>query len=150
RRAATVLIANSPESLRSRVAQLAPIEREFDVQSPGWRPLVRSLRLHHWTKNLLILLPMALGHAVTIQRLAQGVVAFLFFGLTASSMYLLNDLLDLKSDRQHPWKCKRPLASGELPLAVGLSAFCFLFLVSLSLGCIVLGRGFAAVTSAYC
>src|SRR5215475_9364688 len=150
KRAATVLIATSSRSLRSSVAQLAPVEREFAVRRVGWRSLLHSLRLHHWTKNLLIFLPMALGHAVTIQRLAQGAAAFLLFGLAASSMCLLNDLLDLKSDRQHPWKCNRPLPSRELPIVLGLSAFCVLFLVALVSGAITLGRGFAAVTTGYC
>src|SRR5262249_3149498 len=106
--------------------------------------------LHHWTKNLLIFLPMALAHAISGLRLTYSAAAFVLFGLAASSMYLLNDLLDLNSDRRHPWKSKRPLASGELPIVLGFGAFCFLLLGSLVLGALVLGRGFALVTAAYC
>jgi 4-hydroxybenzoate polyprenyltransferase len=75
----------------------------------------RAIRLHHWVKNLLIFLPLLLAHRfLEIDRLLHAGYAFLSFSLCASSVYLLNDVLDLDSDREHPVKRHRPIASGLL------------------------------------
>ena len=76
-----------------------------------------ALRLHQWLKNLLIFVPLLVSHRVGMPgALADGIVAFVLFGLCASSAYMLNDLLDLASDRRHPSKCRRPLAAGLISL----------------------------------
>ncbi len=76
-----------------------------------------ALRLHHWLKNVLVFVPVTLAHRLNEPELVGAtVVAFLSFGLTASSVYLLNDLFDLQADRSHPSKRSRPLASGSLPI----------------------------------
>lgn len=62
--------------------------------------------------------------------------------MTASSGYLINDLLDLESDRYHPRKRNRPLASGELPILIGLISAPLLFLASLSASLILLSATF--------
>jgi 4-hydroxybenzoate polyprenyltransferase len=72
-----------------------------------------ALRLHQWLKNLLIFVPLLVSHRMGAPNLlAAGVVAFVLFGLCASSAYLLNDLLDVNSDRRHVSKRNRPLAAG--------------------------------------
>lgn len=81
---------------------------------------LRAMRPHQWLKNLLIFFPLLAAHLFSVGALAQASLAFLAFSLVASSVYLLNDLLDLASDRAHPRKSKRPLASGALPLAKGM------------------------------
>src|SRR5262249_54101909 len=86
----------------------------------------------------------------SLVQVARAAAAFVLFGMAASSMYLLNDVLDLRSDRQHPWKRRRPLASGDLPIATGLGASAALLVATLVLGKIWLGTGFAAITLAYC
>jgi len=76
---------------------------------------LRAMRLHQWLKNLLVFVPLAMAHKLGEPMLvAQAALAFLAFGLCASSVYLLNDLLDLPADRQHPTKSRRPLAAGDL------------------------------------
>lgn len=82
------------------------------------RALLRALRPHQWSKNLLVFLPMLAAHE--LGALPAAVAAFLAFCLTASSVYLLNDLVDLEADRAHPRKRFRPFASGRLPVAWGM------------------------------
>lgn len=90
----------------------------------GERPLnvwFKALRLHQWLKNLLIFVPLLAAHHITDPLLfGKGVLALLFFGLCASSVYVLNDLFDLPEDRQHPFKRERPFASGRLSVKAGL------------------------------
>lgn len=83
-----------------------------------WR---KALRMHQWMKNALIFVPLLAAHQFgRADLLLNGVLAFLFFGLCASSVYVLNDLLDLADDRHHKTKCKRPFASGKLSIKAGL------------------------------
>jgi len=78
------------------------------------RAMIRALRPHQWAKNALILVPLvAAHHAGDAGSLLAGVLAFVAFSLCASSVYLLNDLLDLEADRAHPRKSKRPFAAGQ-------------------------------------
>ena len=80
-------------------------------------PYVKALRLHQWSKNLLVLLPVIAAHNLTAKVWIAALLAFISFSFVASSAYLLNDLLDFAADRAHPRKRNRPLASGALPRA---------------------------------
>lgn len=82
------------------------------------RALMKALRPHQWSKNVLIFLPMLAAHDVT--ALPAAFAAFVAFCLTASSVYLINDLVDLQADRTHPRKRARPFASGALPISLGV------------------------------
>jgi 4-hydroxybenzoate polyprenyltransferase len=87
-----------------------------------WRAIVRALRPHQWAKNVLVLVPLFTAHRVgDLGAVASGLAAVVAFCLCASSVYLLNDMLDLEADRAHPRKSKRPFASGDLSLATGLA-----------------------------
>jgi 4-hydroxybenzoate polyprenyltransferase len=77
--------------------------------------MIRAMRPHHWLKNGLVFVPILLNHDVfDIAAIGHGVIAFIAFSLMASSIYLLNDIVDVEADRRHPTKCKRPLAAGEV------------------------------------
>jgi 4-hydroxybenzoate polyprenyltransferase len=95
----------------------------------------RALRLHQWSKNLLVLTPVIAGHKLgdpaVLLRATLGMAAFCF---CASGVYVVNDLVDLKSDRAHPAKCRRPFAAGELSITQGLCAALLLFVVSFVCG----------------
>ncbi len=94
----------------------------------------KALRPHQWLKNLLIFIPMLLAHQLDGGTVFKAIAAFVAFSLIASSVYVLNDLLDLSADRAHPRKRLRPFASGALPLQVGLVLAPGLFLAGLAVG----------------
>ncbi len=135
--AAEIMVANPSLSLRLRM-RLRGIRpaRSFDEGASSiWAMLwsgLRAMRLHQWAKNLLIFLPLLLAHVAVVRRLPSALLAFFCFGLTASSAYIVNDLLDIEADRRHPQKLQRPFAAGDLPPIAGLSmAAVFLFLAFL-------------------
>src|SRR5947209_17208464 len=82
-------------------------------QSRGMR-LVIALRPHHWSKNLLVFVPVIASHRFSLDVLSQATFAFACFCAVASSGYLSNDLLDQGADGAHPRKKDRPIASGAL------------------------------------
>jgi 4-hydroxybenzoate polyprenyltransferase len=93
------------------------------------------LRLQHWLKNLLVFVPLVMAHRFLEPPLiAKTLIAFLAFGLCASSVYLLNDLIDLSADRHHPRKRERPFAAGDVSPLFGLFASPWLLGLSLLLG----------------
>ena len=102
----------------------------------GWkaRDLLKALRPHQWVKNILLVLPMLAAHKFDMATLTLFLMGFVAFSAAASCIYLVNDLLDLEADRLHPKKCKRPFASGAVPIRVGMWMTAFLGLVALGLG----------------
>jgi 4-hydroxybenzoate polyprenyltransferase len=83
--------------------------------------LLRLLRPHQWTKNILLLVPLAAAHGSGgVTALSTVLLATLAFCLCASSVYIVNDIADIESDRAHARKCQRPLASGVVPIATAL------------------------------
>jgi 4-hydroxybenzoate polyprenyltransferase len=77
--------------------------------------LLRGMRPHHWLKNLLVFLPVLLAHQTSnLSVLWPAFLAFVSLSFAASAIYLVNDLVDIESDRKHPTKRFRPLASGAL------------------------------------
>ncbi|SDT94119.1 UbiA family prenyltransferase [Halopseudomonas salegens] len=94
----------------------------------------KALRLHQWLKNLLIFVPLLAAHQVANLSLwLDGLLAFFIFGLCASSVYLLNDLLDLNDDRHHPVKSKRPFAAGLLSIRQGMAVAPTLLVIAFAL-----------------
>lgn len=83
---------------------------------------LRLLRPHQWVKNTFVLVGLLFGHAWhDALKLNQALAAFAAFCLLSSAVYVFNDLLDRESDRQHPRKRHRPLASGALPVPAALA-----------------------------
>lgn len=115
----------NPESGVERRAQVhGNVEQVLVSNASGLRDWLKALRVHQWMKNALIFVPLLAAHQVLNPLLfLQGILAFLLFGLCASSVYLLNDLLDLADDRHHASKRHRPFASGRLSIRSGLLAF---------------------------
>lgn len=109
---------------------------------------IRAMRPHQWMKNILIFLPLLAAHQWDAISLMRAALAFVAFGLVASSVYVINDLLDLPSDRAHPRKRFRPFASGALSLRIGLWLAPGLILTGVALGAFA-GWGFLAVLAGY-
>jgi 4-hydroxybenzoate polyprenyltransferase len=86
--------------------------------------MLKAMRPHHWLKNTLVFVPILLAHELLrIENFVYGAVAFLALSLCASAVYLINDVRDIASDRLHPVKRFRPIASGAVPrnAALGLA-----------------------------
>jgi 4-hydroxybenzoate polyprenyltransferase/phosphoserine phosphatase len=114
------IVVNASDGLCRKASAISTLEKVFPRQS-GWKTLPKALRVHQWVKNVLVLLPMLTSHQIFRPRLLIGAfLAFVAFSLCASSVYVLNDLFDLKSDRQHPTKRNRPFAAGNLSIPTGL------------------------------
>lgn len=120
--AATQLyLVNCHPRLVERLVPRANAITQFDQPEPGLRRFIEACRPHQWLKNGLVFLPLLLSHQLNdLGLLLAACIGFISFSLCASSVYLLNDLLDLESDRLHATKQRRPFAAGELSLAVGL------------------------------
>lgn len=86
------------------------------TDSGGTVKYFRQIRVHQWAKNLLIFIPLLLSHSFTLEAFFASFLAFLSFSLCASFAYVINDLLDLASDRLDPIKKSRPFASGSIQI----------------------------------
>lgn len=94
--------------------------------------LIRLIRPHQWVKNLVVLLPVFFGGALLhIESVYAGLVTALCFSFAASSIYCLNDIVDVDDDRRHPVKCHRPLASGAISIAQGYTLMFLMFFLSM-------------------
>ena len=79
------------------------------------RETLLLIRPKQWAKNVFVLLPMFFGRQLTDPATLQSsLLVFAAFSFIASSVYCINDLIDVEADRQHPVKCKRPIASGAV------------------------------------
>src|SRR3954452_12680108 len=88
------------------------------------RALWKELRVHQWSKNALVVVPVLLAPGIPqVSLMARALIAALCVSLCASAGYVLNDLLDLEADRAHPTKKNRPFASGALPVKLGPPIF---------------------------
>jgi len=87
-------------------------------------PYLKALRPRQWTKNFVVFAAVLFSFELNTQAILGGVIAFALFCCASSGFYLINDIVDVEADRQHPVKCKRPIASGQVsvPVAIGMAA----------------------------
>jgi 4-hydroxybenzoate polyprenyltransferase/phosphoserine phosphatase len=133
--AATALLAGPARGrLNRRLGGRATLLDPPAPPPPRARVLVKACRVHQWSKNILLFVPAIVGHRFYDTRLwLDLLLAFISFSLMASAVYLLNDMFDLASDRQHPHKRKRPLASGLLRIQDGFLLAALQLILCLSL-----------------
>jgi 4-hydroxybenzoate polyprenyltransferase len=132
--ARNAMLANPTLGLRLAVGSNSlPIAQVFIDQRPPVRTLFRAIRVHQWAKNILLLAPLALSHRLNQHSIATAIAAFFCFSFIASANYLVNDLLDIESDRRHPSKRLRPFAAGDLPVAGGIALVFLLASASLAI-----------------
>lgn len=97
--------------------------------------IVKSIRVSQWVKNIVVFAPILFsGFLFVPGYFAKVVWAFFLFCLLSSSIYIFNDIIDIKSDRLHPFKKNRPIASGKIPIELAIFMFLLLGGVSLWLG----------------
>lgn len=121
-RAGEALLVNPERGVKAVVEHLGKVPRVFEDRTGSpFRHYLKALRIHQWLKNLLVFIPLVLAHRLgDLVLVGQALLAFLAFGLCASSVYLLNDLLDLPDDRRHPTKRHRPFAAGTISIRYGV------------------------------
>ncbi len=142
------IVVNASGRIAAEARLRCPDLTEMSPRQGAPSLYLRAMRGHQWLKNLLVFLPALADHSLDGATLAASALAFLAFCLCASSVYLLNDLVDLPSDRAHPGKKARPFASGQLPLAHGLVLIPAL-LAAAGLVALALPAEFTAVLGAY-
>lgn len=133
------------------------LEERLEPRRRTFRSLFKALRVHQWAKNALVFVP-----ALTSGSIAEPGVfvatsaAAILMSMIASSIYLLNDMLDIDADRAHRTKWKRPLAHGDLTIPVALAASVILAGVGLVGGWMLGGPkllvwllGYMGLTTAY-
>lgn len=124
-------LVNPERGVEAKAKAFGNVEQVIQTPLNSFKVWVKALRFHQWMKNLLIFVPLLASHQLhDVGLLLNGVLAFVLFGLCASSVYLLNDLLDLEDDRHHPSKRHRPFASGSLSVKSGLLAFPILLAIA--------------------
>lgn len=136
-------------SLLKRVRESVKNVAIFDVRFRDPRSYAAALRLHQWAKNVLIYIPLITAHAIFDPvMLMKSSISVLLFSLCTSAQYVLNDLIDLEADRQHPKKRTRPFASGSIPLETGFIMAPVLLVVSIT-GALWLSKWFALLLISY-
>ena len=115
------IVVNAASGLENKARELCPVACVFPAGQKTLRVWMRALRLYQWMKNLLLFMPMFAAHQLTNGGMwLDVIVAFVAFGLCASSVYIGNDLLDLESDRRHVRKRYRPFAAGKVSILSGV------------------------------
>lgn len=147
--ASGAIVVNSNKTLTQRAASITDVIAVFEPDTNQLAALIRALRIHQWAKNLLLFLPLLLSHQLdNPEFVLLSLSSFVSFSLCASSVYLLNDLLDLEHDRQHITKKARPFAAGEMSLKLGLIGAPLLLVLAFAMA-IILPWYFSAVLLGY-
>ncbi len=113
------------------------------------RALLKTMRPKQWAKNIFIFAPLIFDRKLTnIEAVINTVVGAIIFSLIASVVYIINDIADVKADRQHPKKRKRPIAAGKLPISIAWLSAVLILLVCFPLA-YVLSWQFAVICVIY-
>lgn len=148
KRSAKAITVNAHYALRRKAERVSSEAEHIATRENVLEPYLKEIRPHQWLKNVLVFLPALAAHQFDFLTLTLSILAFLCFSLVASSVYVLNDLVDLASDRAHPRKKYRPLASGSIPIAHGAWMTGGFLLVGAILGFII-GWQFLIVIAGY-
>lgn len=143
RHSRNAIVVNASDQIIANVTSSHTVSNIFERDNYNLNVWMKVLRIHQWLKNLLLFIPLLAAHRLTDSEAWFSIFfAFVAFSICASSVYITNDLLDLESDRKHPRKCKRPFASGMVPVWKGAIAAPLLFSLSLIVG-IYVGDAFS-------
>lgn len=132
-----IITVNATRTVKRRAERIGQPVQHITGSLNTPNDLLRALRPHQWLKNALIFVPIFASHQLEVKTISAGIIAFVGFCLIASSVYVLNDLLDLSADRTHPRKSSRPFASGALSPAKGIVIFPTLLLAGMTVSLFV-------------
>lgn len=147
-KARNVILVDATRPLERTVRRTWPEARLMRSGSAGARTYLKAIRVHQWLKNVLLFVPAVAAHAFGLATLASCILGFVSFSLCASSVYVMNDLVDLGRDRSHRTKRRRPFAAGTIPVLHGLVMVPLLLLGSVAIVPFI-GVKFAVVLGSY-
>ncbi len=126
--ARNALVVNAKTSVLQKAKKIANVSHIFAMPSNRSRNFVKAIRAHQYVKNILVFIPLFVGHRdFSLTLLTNMALGFCCFCLLSSSIYLFNDLLDIEADRKNKIKQHRAFAAGELAMVYGV-IFGMLFL----------------------
>jgi 4-hydroxybenzoate polyprenyltransferase/phosphoserine phosphatase len=115
------IVVNASRSVQKASAQQGNVEMVLPKTSGTFSALLRVIRPYQWIKNALVYLPLLTSHNILhLSLVLKATIAFIAMSLSASSIYVINDLADIETDRNHEVKRRRPFASGDLSIPIGL------------------------------
>ena len=107
-------------------------------------PVIRIVRPRQWVKNFFVFIPLFFGGQMSnTALLLDALTTFIAFSLAASSIYCLNDIVDVEADRQHPVKCHRPIASGQVSVSAAYALMAIMLILSMTVCPMLKGRSMA-------
>lgn len=118
---------------------------------PMLRAIIKTMRPRQWVKNAIIFAPLVFDRQLGLehwQAMLKTLIGFIIFCLLSGLVYIINDIADVEADRRHPDKCRRPIASGELPIPVATTTAVIMALVILPLS-YALSPAFALVALSF-
>ena len=122
RAAGASVLVGANRRVNKEVERYGNIERRFRYPSASFSTWLRAMRIHQWVKNVLMFVPLLTAFAFTSHlHFLSAVIGFAAFSLAASGTYILNDIWDLDSDRNHARKRMRPFAAGLIPVERGIA-----------------------------
>lgn len=102
---------------------------------------LKEMRIHHYIKNFLIFVPLCCsGQLFVYKKLINALIAFLCFCFISSTIYIINDIKDIEKDKNHPIKCKRPLAAGNIKIKNAIILAILLFTLAIVISFVYLGN----------
>ncbi|MEL6364783.1 MAG: UbiA family prenyltransferase [Pseudomonadota bacterium] len=148
--AAHAVLVGAPSAEEKRLQKAGVSSTVLTKRSSAARAFAKEMRPHQWAKNVLVFVPLFTSHSYAdVSAVATALAAFVAYSLCASGVYFLNDLLDLDADRAHVKKRFRPLASGDLPIALGVVGAAALPLIAFATAVALTPPAFVAVLAAY-
>jgi 4-hydroxybenzoate polyprenyltransferase len=113
------------------------------------KALLKTMRPKQWAKNVFLMAALVFDRKLTnVDAILHTIAGVIIFSLVASVVYIINDIADVESDRQHPTKRERPIAAGKLPISVAWVSAIVLALIAFPVA-IWLSPGFAWITLLY-
>ena len=102
---------------------------------------LKEMRIYHYIKNFLIFVPLCCsGQLFVYKKLINALIAFLCFCFISSTIYIINDIKDIEKDKNHPIKCKRPLAAGNIKIKNAIILAILLFTLAIVISFVYLGN----------
>ncbi len=144
-----ILIGHKPKIKKELNKNNVEIIDEIKNKKSKVKIILTQLRVHQWSKNILLFIPAFASHQLfNANVFTNNIIGFISFSLFASSIYIINDIVDIDNDRSHPKNKKRPIAAGNLPI---FQAY-FLLVVCLISGiffAVMLGPVFLSIMITY-